>query len=192
MLFSKWLGSYQREQSCGISQGLLKKLALESGAQLSSTEILPLVLAPALGTAGPRRPAALAIRFATDVEAIAPLAPLALRARRAGRVEPMDALGGFLADLAVEALLAGALAAEAFLAGAFAAEALLAGAFAVEAFLAGAFAVEVFLAGAFAVEAFLAGAFVASVLLLALLAPRLRWVKTMAHSSALREEGLLP
>ena len=182
MLFSKWLGSYQREQSSGISQGLLKKLALASGAHLSSTETLPLVLAPALGTAGPRRPAALAIRLATDVEAIAPLAPLALRARRAGRVEPMDALGGFLADLAVEALLAGALAAEAFLAGAFAAEAL----------LAGAFAVEVFLAGAFAVEAFLAGAFVASVLLLALLAPRLRWVKTMAHSSALREEGLLP
>ena len=192
MLFSKWLGSYQREQSSGISQGLLKKLALASGAHLSSTETLPLVLAPALGTAGPRRPAALAIRLATDVEEIAPLAPLALRARRAGRVEPMDALGGFLADLAVEALLAGALAVDAFLAGALAVDAFLAGAFAVDAFLAGALAADAFLAGALAADAFLTGAFVASVLLLALLVPRLRWVKTMAHSSALREEGLLP
>ena len=102
------------------------------------------------------------MRLATDVEAIPPLAPLALRARRAGRAVPTDVLEAFLADLAADAFLAGALAADAFLAGALAA------------------------------DAFLAGDFVAGVLLVALLEPRLRWVRTMAHSSALREEVLLP
>ena len=112
------------------------------------------------------------MRLATDVEAIPPLAPLALRARQAGRAVPTDVLEAFLADLAVEVFLAGVLAADAFLAGALAADA--------------------FLAGALAADAFLAGDFVAGVLLVALLEPRLRWVRTMAHSSALREEGLLP
>ncbi|MFL0767399.1 MAG: hypothetical protein AB8A42_05720, partial [Prochlorococcus sp.] len=74
---------------------------------------------------GPRRPAAFAMRLATDVEAIPPLAPLALRARRAGRAVPTDVLEAFLADLAADAFLAGALAADAFLAGAFVAGVLL-------------------------------------------------------------------
>ncbi|HGY5539399.1 MAG TPA: hypothetical protein ACN46Y_03715, partial [Prochlorococcus sp.] len=96
---------------------------------------------------GPRRPAAFAMRLATDVEAIPPLAPLALRARRAGRAVPTDVLEAFLADLAVEVFLAGVLAADAFLAGALAADAFLAGALAADAFLAGALAAAAFLAG---------------------------------------------
>ncbi|HJN32906.1 MAG TPA: hypothetical protein QF700_02195, partial [Prochlorococcus sp.] len=87
-----------------------------------------------LTTEVPRRPAAFAMRFATDVEATILLLPLALRARRAGRDVLTDVLGDFFAEaLAAEAFFAGALAAEAFFAGALAAEAFFAGALAAEA-----------------------------------------------------------
>ncbi|WP_413358272.1 hypothetical protein [Prochlorococcus sp. MIT 1201] len=171
-----------------------------SSAHLSANGTLPLAPTAELTTEVPRRPAAFAMRFATDVEATRLLLPLALRARRAGRDVPTDALEDFFAEaltagvffagalaaeaffagaLAAEAFLAGALAAEAFFAGALAAEAFFAGALAAEAFFAGALAAEAFLAGALAAEAFFAGAlaaeaFFAGVLLVDLPGPRLR------------------
>ena len=153
-------------------------------AHLSANGTLPLAPTAELTTEVPRRPAAFAMRFATDVEATILLLPLALRARRAGRDVPTDVLEDFFAGaLTAEAFFAGALAAEAFFAGALVVEAFLAGALAVEAFLAGALAVEAFLAGALVVEAlvvldfsadFPVDTFFAGVLLVDLPGPRLR------------------
>ena len=139
-------------------------------AQLSANGTLPLAPTAELTTEVPRRPAAFAMRFATDVEVTILLLPLALRARRAGRDVPTDVLGDFFGEaLAAEVFFARALTAEDFFAGALVVEAFLAGALAaealvVEAFLAGALVVEAFLAGALVVEAFLAGALVAEAL----------------------------
>ena len=160
-----------------------------SSAHLSANGTLPLAPTAELTTEVPRRPAAFAMRFATDVEATILLLPLALRARRAGRDVPTDVLEDFFAEaLAAEVFFAGALTAEAFFAGALAAEAFFAGALAaealvVEAFLAGALVVEAFLAGALVVEAlvvldfsadFPLETFFAGVLLVDLPGPRLR------------------
>ena len=132
-----------------------------SSAHWSSNGTLPFALTAELTTEVPRRPAAFAMRFATDVEATILLLPLALRARRAGRDVPTDVLEDFFAEaLAAEVFFAGALTAEAFFAGALAAEAFFAGALAAEAFFAGALAAEAFFAGALVVEVFLAGALV--------------------------------
>ena len=150
-----------------------------SSAHLSANGTLPLAPTAELTTEVPRRPAAFAMRFATDVEATRLLLPLALRARRAGRDVPTDVLEDFFAEaLAAEVFFEGALTARAVLAWGLAAEAFLAAAFAAEALV-----VEAFLAGALVVEAlvvldfsadFPLETFFAGVLLVDLPGPRLR------------------